>query len=284
MNKLKITYFNNQLSIKINILFLVYHYFCILLSNVFFSKYSEKINELSRELEVYGYTKLPKIFASDEVLEIRKKIDIQIQKKRKNNTELSHIFTPIDSPILECGIDINKILFNVNLRQVIKKYYRSNFRFKWLDCYRSYVVNDTQSSWLWHFDNHPYGVLKGILLLSDQDENTGAMKIYDKKRSKRLKLSGYDGNREHTRLSHIDHKCDEINIEKKPIFFNGEAGDIFLFEANNLHKANSPKNGIRDAATFLILPSINNISEPLGVDSLKAIESNPGGWPSRPWK
>ena len=164
--KLKIILFNNSLTFKINLLYFLYQISCVLISNLIPERRSNKNRTLYKELKENGFVKVTNVFNTDEISNIRKNIEVELSKGNNFSNEFSHIFSQIQNPISKCCIDINTIYFNPQINGLLKNYYKSNFRIKWIDCYRSYPTKDLQSSWKWHCDNHPYGVLKGIILLN----------------------------------------------------------------------------------------------------------------------
>ena len=275
--------FGNFLGIKINASYLAFIYF------IFFFKKFKKRNIIKRDKEIdmqiyqlknKGFLKIPSVITAEEAKRvsnlatdlIQKSTDIK--KAYDNNLSLN-----ILKPCENLKIDINEILINETVKNVLDNYFISDYRLKWIDFYRSHPKNDDVGSWLWHIDNYPVGIIKGMVLFTDQDSRTGAMSFLSKKATYEIIKKKYYG------LASVKREKNLYSIIDKKIFndglttFDGKAGDLYLFSGNQMHCANAPLNLYRDVCTFMITPTLKKTSYKINFED---IHTN-YGFSRNPW-
>lgn len=258
----KYKFFNNFISVRINTfyhLFILTVYFRKKLLNFGRKKpsYNTKILKKSQELKRNGFVKINSVIANDKAFDISKRATELIKqninvKRDKANPKL---VTKVQKPCDDLNIIPENILSNYEVKGILDNYYLSDYKIKWLDFYRSFPSDLPTSSWLWHIDNLPVGIIKGIILFTKQDLNSGAMQYLDKKSTYAAIKNKYYGTSQVQRYNDVSALIEKEGLDFKTNILTGEAGDMYLFFPNQLHKAVPPIEHYRDAATFLIVPT-----------------------------
>ncbi len=111
-----------------------------------------------------------------------------------------------------------------------------------------------QVSWTWHYDNHPPGITKLMVYLTDVTEQTGPFEYLRSARTKEAlyrtptPLSGY-GRISPSRLQrYLAEGYESCRV-------TGPCGTLLFFDENVVHKANVAKSGVRDAVVLQIRPA-----------------------------
>tara|TARA_B110000444_G_scaffold261004_1_gene310417 strand:- start:5974 stop:6849 length:876 start_codon:yes stop_codon:yes gene_type:complete len=259
---IKYKFFNNFISVKINVsyhLYILIVYFRKKLLNFGHKKklYNIEVLKKTQELKRNGFVKINSVISNDEAFRISEKATELI--KRNINVKKDDVSPRLVTKVLKPCDDLNiipeKILSNYKVSGILDNYYLSDYKIKWIDFYRSFPSDLPTSSWLWHIDNLPVGIIKGIILFTKQDINSGAMQYLDKKRTYASIKNKYYGSSQVQRYNDISALIRKEGLDFKTNILSGEAGDMFLFFPNQLHKAVPPIEHYRDAATFLIVPT-----------------------------
>lgn len=284
-SKISLKFFNNSLSIKINILYFLHYLFCRFFSkNLKLSKKDKLIHrEKSLDLVNKGFTKIKNVFSIKEIKEINSSINKSFKDKTKTLKEDYYHFN-LTNPITKNKIKLKKILNNDEIKNIISNYYKTYFKIQWVDCYRTFPSNQLYTSWLWHTDNHPTKCLKLMLLLTDQNEESGAMKFINLESSKQIKKKGFIGKKISERVKSFLKFKKIHNLNFKEISFSGKAGDMYIFNANCFHKAIVPKKKYRDISTMFVLPHYFDFNEVFNKSIESKLEKRKTGWMLNPWK
>lgn len=132
---------------------------------------------------------------------------------------------------------------------ILKAFYRSNYYYRDLVCYRSQPVEPPyQGSYAWHRDNYPPGCLKVMVYLTDVLEESSGPLVYANgtHAAFRPQLGGYG--------PRIPREEVEGKHELKPCL--GPRGTVILFDNNGVHRAANPSRGHREVINATILPCI----------------------------
>jgi ectoine hydroxylase-related dioxygenase (phytanoyl-CoA dioxygenase family) len=186
----------------------------------------------------------------------------------------------VTSPLANLGTSLESLLGNKNFVDMVERIIGSHFQVVWIDCYRTRVKANAEldQSWLWHSDNTPVGTLKCMIALTDISSKNGAMAYLNRKNSSRVRKLKYFGDDSQKRNTSVDTLIDNES------YLLANAGDVLLFDNNNLHKANVPSSGYRDVMTCLLMPRLvrSSAREKMDNSSLK-VDQLPGGFPSNPF-
>jgi hypothetical protein len=189
-------------------------------------------------------------------------------------------FIGIQRPLQSVSEQLLDIFDSKALNEVLKDYFGCHYRVMWLDCYRTVPAEVRKQAWLWHIDNVPYGLAKVQLLLTDTAVENGAMDLLSHADTKKIRKAGYFGEVVGERKAAIELKSKGVS----PVLWTGHAGDVFLFDNNNLHRANPPELGYRDAVTALIAPSHKPWHEIRAHLNIAKFTSKSGGYPADPFQ
>lgn len=275
---LKYKLFSNFLSFRLNISYLFFSiYVFSKKKKIHKQKNIETINSLS-DLKNLGFTKIYSVFDCEEAKKISENASKLINDKKhiSKNNDLS---VTIDRPCDNLNLSLEKIFNNKKLKLILENYFFSDYRVKWLDYYRSYPSKNPVQSWLWHFDNYPIGIIKGMILFTDQDNKSGAMSYLDKKRSFSIIKEKYYGLPGNDRKTDISAFLKKNNLSGTPFSLDGKSGDLYLFSGNQMHRANPPKAGFRDVATFMIIPTDKSENFNINYDEVQSEYY----FPRNPW-
>jgi len=184
---------------------------------------------------------------------------------------------PLDALGLGC-LD----LFDGPAGEVLRRHYGSHFRIEWVDCYRTHADAERRTSWLWHIDNVPTSALKVMLLLTDADRETGAMRYIPRPTTRALRRAGYFGIHLRERKLDLSGFAQRAGVSAEARFREAPAGDTLVFDPNILHCGEPPQRGYRDVMTFLMVPSLQPWRDALALTGTARVQSQPGGFPSSP--
>jgi ectoine hydroxylase-related dioxygenase (phytanoyl-CoA dioxygenase family) len=152
---------------------------------------------------------------------------------------------------------------NPLISAILKAYYRSNFYFREVDCYRSQAVSselEYKGSFAWHRDNYPPGSLKVMLYLTDVAEENGPLTYALGSHKGFAPELGKYGDR-------IPREEVEGKLEVFPCI--GKKGTVILFNNNGIHRAANPVRGYREVVNSLILPSVTGVRPAVNGTSLE---------------
>ncbi len=271
--------FNNSLSPKINIRY---------------SLYADECRKQSRQLSpdeqlfqkrkpILEPTRFESIIPRNEALSLSDKVSQIVDEGNKVKTENDNpVFIGIPEPISLLGEDVINIFDNQELDARIKKHFGGYYRVAWLDCYRTVPSLIRKQAWLWHSDNVPARLLKVQLLLTDADRHNGAINMLSHKDTLAFRHAGYFGDLVAERLPDLSEFAQQCGVAFNPICCEAKAGDVLLFDNNDLHCAMPPERNYRDALTFLLLPSSKPWNEVYRRNGKASVEKNPGGYPLWP--
>lgn len=186
----------------------------------------------------------------------------------------------VPDPIATIGEEVLQ-LFDGPLGKAVCDLYGAHFQVLWLDCYRTYPGSE-QRSWLWHTDNVPPFIVKGLVYLTQVTADTGPTLILSPEKTKALKSVGYFPMREEHRPARIEEngKVPISSADIQTVF--ADPGDAVVFNTNQFHKAQPPKDGFRDAISIQLLPSRKPWREALTSRSLSELVVS-GSFPSNPF-
>lgn len=146
-------------------------------------------------------------------------------------------------------------------RELERKIYGAYLTVEKVYLYRSPVSRQTpRVSWLWHFDNHPYEVLKVMIYLTDVGDQSAPFEylrsaelaipvagspiapLYGHARIPRKKLTRYL----------------EKGFERHKVI--GPKGTMILFDNDVIHRGNLASHACRDVLTFQVRPIAARLS------------------------
>lgn len=132
--------------------------------------------------------------------------------------------------------------------------------------YRNIITNKkAETSWLWHWDHHPKEIIKVLIYLVDVDENSGPFEYLEHSETKkaikmetnRLGMKKW-GSKNHPKYPNSRLSEQQIKeFEKEGYVRNkvvGERGTAIIFDNNIVHRANIPKDKIRDVLVLQFRP------------------------------
>jgi hypothetical protein len=152
-------------------------------------------------------------------------------------------------------IDALQDLSSLILSELEHKVYRSHIIVDKVYIYRSLVSHhQEQVSWMWHYDNHPNGILKVMIYLTDVAEWNGPFEYLRSTGSLQAlriapkPLLGYTRISAQTLQQYLSNGYERYKV-------TGPSGTMFLFDENIIHKANIPERGHRDVIVLQMRPS-----------------------------
>lgn len=147
------------------------------------------------------------------------------------------------------------------MRELERKIYGAYLTVEKVYLYRSPLSSQTpRVSWLWHFDNHPYEVLKVMIYLTDVDDQSAPFEylrnaevaepvagspiapLYGHSRIPRKKLTRY---------------LEKGFVRRKVI---GQKGTMILFDNDVIHRGNLASQTCRDVLIFQVRPIAAKLS------------------------
>jgi hypothetical protein len=161
----------------------------------------------------------------------------------------------------------------------IKSIYQSNFQTYWIKIYKTIPgENDPNSSFAWHQDADPRSALKIFIYLNNVNKNNGALNLFDRKISRSLFCKGFISSTPDFRI--YSQKIISKKFLKLSKFIEGEAGTMFIFDNNLIHRGTFPVSGYRTVISIEILPSkeklnYNNVMRGLSKQISDDFPSNP---------
>ena len=139
------------------------------------------------------------------------------------------------------------------MREIERKIYGAHVLVEKVYLYRNPVSRQTRRvSWLWHFDNHPYEVLKVMIYLTDVDSRNAPFEYLGKAR-KAVPGSPIAPLYGHSRIS--DQKIARYfarGFESHEV--TGPKGTMILFDNDVIHRGNLALQTHRDVLIFQIRP------------------------------
>lgn len=270
---------NNSLNPFINLRYLSYSKKCQNLSK----RLKPDVPEFQRANPIQNPCHFGAILPIDVATQLSEIITDCVEKGVGVSTEADNpVFIGIRNPLTLLGNQIVEIFHNSTLDKRIRSHFGSYYRISWLDCYRTIPAKIRKRAWLWHSDNVPVRMLKVQLLLTNTTATNGAMRILSHEDTMKFRRADYFGDVSIDRTADIDELASEHGISYSQQNCEGNAGDVFLFDNNDLHCAYPPEENFRDALTYLLLPSPRPWYEVLEESGNASIESNPGGYPLWP--
>lgn len=121
--------------------------------------------------------------------------------------------------------------------------------------YRSPVSRQTpRASWLWHYDNHPYEVLKVMIYLTDVTDGTAPFEYLRRAGSLRpLHGSPIAPGYGHGRIADQELRR-RLNDGYESHTVIGPAGTMLIFDDNIIHRGNLAREGHRDVLVLQVRP------------------------------
>ncbi len=112
---------------------------------------------------------------------------------------------------------------------------------------------EDQVSWRWHYDNHPVGILKIMVYLTDVTEQNGPLEYLCHHHTGQPRYMNPEP------LLGVNISPQKLKKYKEEGFIShkvtGARGTMLLFDENVLHKANRAQKGFRDVIVFQIRPA-----------------------------
>jgi hypothetical protein len=142
------------------------------------------------------------------------------------------------------------------MQELERKVYGAHVMADKVYVYRSPVSRQTpRGSWLWHFDNHPYEVLKVMIYLSDVGEHSAPFEY--------LRSPGPGGSVAGSPIaplyghSRIPRKAFARHLEKGVVRqkVTGPKGTLILFDNDVIHRGNLAAQASRDVLIFQVRPA-----------------------------
>ena len=136
----------------------------------------------------------------------------------------------------------------------LKEYYGCDYRILSADMYVTYPCDKKlkASSFSWHIDDHPPGLVKGFIYLNDVNEDNGPFCCLPKTHN--MDLKAFTDRSASTDWRFPSDVHEEIHID--PHYVIGKKGTSFLVNANAIHRATSLRENERRVLCFMFLPSM----------------------------
>jgi hypothetical protein len=152
------------------------------------------------------------------------------------------------------------------LRQVaplIENYYQSHFQPYWISIQQNFPGEiGADSSYGWHIDDCPKGLMKVFIYFNDVTESNGAFRAFPYKHTRSMQRSGFKSWTPEARVAsqslvskYLKKHPDSLKV------MEGNAGTVLIFDNNLIHKGTAPLQGFRHLAQIEIYPSLSNFSE-----------------------
>lgn len=144
--------------------------------------------------------------------------------------------------------------------------------------YRNLVSRrEGEVSWTWHYDNHPVGIMKIMIYLTDVHEENGPFEYMRSRGTHEAlymsprPLSGYGRISHSAARGYLSHRYESHKV-------TGPAGTMVLFDENVVHRANIATSGFRDAVMLQIRPATfppASFIDPRWTGSFEHVDFNP---------
>ena len=152
--------------------------------------------------------------------------------------------------------------------------------------YRTAPVDERVSSYVWHYDNNPYEIVKSIIYLTDViddghspfdyliDGVDGKGVIFPGEISDRPIRTGEgqwdnDGSRVN---EEVEFMIENYNYKSNKIY--GGVGTTTIFNCDTIHRTNPVKSGYRDVVNIRVKPTLNPAPAYIGENYTTSFESN----------
>ena len=222
----------------------------------------------ARELSGTGYCAAPALAASDELLAPFRVLCASPQAWQVNlpdgelaETEALRRGLSYKNAAWSClrhlGFDPCHRLVERLFGPILRGYYRAHYRLADAMAlkYIAFPVEQAESSFLWHTDEHPPGTLKGFIYLSDVAPENGPFAYVPGSHAVSHLAHQLTGNTYESRYSEEYVSGIARRLGTAPGMATGPAGTAFIFNNNCLHRATPVKAGVRLALQFTFLPS-----------------------------
>lgn len=226
--------------------------------------FPEAISEKSSKLSTYGFIEMKNALKMEDVQNVKAKYDSMIENNASSVSSPNGYTRFLKNPIEQIP-EISNLL-SKDLSDIIRCYYKTDFRIQSVRAWRNYHVPgydpDTMDAFsnTFHNDDLPVTGLRVFILLSENvTRETGSTRFLDKIRSKELVRSMKYFHR--FKLSKKSIKG--LNDPSKLIYFEGGLGDLCVCNTQEcLHAASIPKKGtLRDILQFEVYPASGNLAD-----------------------
>ena len=158
----------------------------------------------------------------------------------------------------------------------------SHFQIHRTIAYRTFPDNkieNSESSFAWHYDSAPFQMSKLFIYLDDTRIENGAFSYIDLISSRKLFRKGFVSSNGFRTISQA-----LINTNLVKHFFEGKAGDSFIFNTSVIHRATYPTIGRRTIICLEIYPSCFPVSRSNIINSLALnVDKDYPAYPKFPW-
>ncbi len=194
------------------------------------------------------------------VNDLSNKVNINLSNNKVESSKL----LIIDDNFIDYKEELNGIT-DIILPNIEKNIFGCNVFVDKIYIYRNIHYDKLSTSWLWHYDNNPYEVLKIMIYLTDVDKKSGPFQqICDKDNNGSMKAPSRTGPSNWktpppngSRIS--ENEINSLLKNNKLIKTNlGPKGTLILFSPQCIHRATSPDiNNYRDVLIIRVRPTIN---------------------------
>jgi hypothetical protein len=252
---IKLRWFGNSLSLKINFQYFLHHSLCKLRSRGL--KYDKRHRELARELETVGMVNA----GVTDVSQIARWTSEYFAK----NPAQAGFGTVKRSEAGELAEDIFRAIQN-SVSPVLNAHYGSHFQCYWISIFRYETGGHwtAASSFGYHLDDNPAQLLKIFFYLNDTYESNSAFRAFDYHTSKELFRKGFISCSAELRVNSQRFVTEQLEKERIRIM-EGVQGTALIFDNNLVHKGTPPREGYRDVVAIEVYPS----DRPIDVESIR---------------
>jgi hypothetical protein len=210
----------------------------------------ETIGELNEKINELENSSTPWLYCTKEG---------EVIEENKTDKELIKMVKHVPNLCDNFG---SKYLLNIAetyFGEPLRRYYGAHYRVLSIVSYITSIKDSKENdlSFLWHKDDHPSGLIKGFIYLTDVEANNGPLIILPGTHKKSFKK--YIDKNQSSEFRYIESVFEKINI--KPMELTLEKGSSFLINANCIHKAGEVKSGKRRVLCFYFLPSFDTAIE-----------------------
>lgn len=253
IDRLLLKLFSTTVSVRVILLWKVFHAWCSLVSSVKTPTTSASDAYNAEGVYIFDFNSSFKKVLQDKVDNCNSVIGTEFPvASAKNTLELPRK----NYSALE---DLVWLVLS-HVKDDIESVFKSHFSTYWVQVYRTVprAHEDLTSSFAWHYDEDPRQLLKLFIYLDDTSVENGAFRYLNRVDTRNLIDKGFISNTPSRRL---ESQClVDTEIESKAIFVEGLKGTVFLFDNNIVHRGTFPSRGQRTVVAIELMPSTRELT------------------------
>lgn len=247
-NRLIVAFFGNTLGFSININWKRHH------NNCKSSYPSSSKNEIAILIRKTGLG----VLGCFECGVLSKLVSEEFNKERSTQLTLKELNRA------NCG-KFSKEIYSIleQISPIIENYYQSFFQPYWISIQENFPGKASfDTSFGWHIDDNPKELMKIFIYINDVEEKNGAFRALPLIHTKNILRKGFVSYSEKDRLKNQSLVNNYIEKNKKSLLVvEGNAGTVFMFDNNLVHKGTLPIVGYRQLVQVEVYPSDYKFTE-----------------------